>query len=271
MLTTTATWDNNKTTVNIPAINTNENNENKDKTKEKRKKSAPIIRPKNVNKLIHKDDKDDYFVNSISNIPMQNYSDDYSMPNNIRVFALKSKTNTSEGSESNLFNNIHNFDLFSPVNSHDATKLLIEPENIPNLNNNNNINKETSIQNKMKEKDISNPNTTKEEDKKENDPKKTQEIKLHQQAQKILELKEKISQFNQMLKLEEEKFELMKGDLNSEKNKENSSSNRKNQKYKNNECAKDKMEKKMMEIIKSKRKIKKKPNLLKRQKRKRKI
>ena len=268
MLTTTE--NNNKTIINIHTINIHEN---QGKTNGKRNKTAPIIRPKKINKLLQ---KDDYFVNSLSNIPVQNYSDEISKPNNLRTFALKSKTNTSESSESNIYNNIHNFDLFTPVDSNDKTKLLIYNkesgnENIPNLNNNNNINKENSINNKMKEKEISEKNAIKEEDKKENDSQKTKEIALNQQQQRILELKEKIKQFNQMLKLEEEKFEKMKGDLNSEKNKENSSSNIKFKKIITMNMPKIRWKKKMMKIRKSKRKMKKKKNLLKRQKKKRKI
>ena len=237
----TAKENNNQTTINILTINIHEN---KDKTKGKMKKSAPIIRPKNINKLLH---KDEFFVNSLSDIPVPNYSDDVSMPNNIRIFAFKSKTNTSESSESNLYNNIHNFDLFSPSNSHDETKLLINTKeisnnNIPNLNNNN-INKEPSINIKMKEKEIPDQNQINEEDKKEKDSK---DIPFNQQQQKLLEQEEKIKLIRQMLKIEEDKYEKMKNDLNSKKNmnqkNENSSSNGKIQIGKNIEYTEDKKE-----------------------------
>ena len=81
MLTTTE--NNNKTIINIHTINIHEN---QGKTNGKRNKTAPIIRPKKINKLLQ---KDDYFVNSLSNIPVQNYSDEISLPNNLRTFALK--------------------------------------------------------------------------------------------------------------------------------------------------------------------------------------
>ena len=104
--------NNNQTVVNIPTLNISEN---KDKSKGKRNKSAPKIRPKNVSKLIQ---KEDFFQNSLSKKKKKNYSDDISFPNRLRIFAFKSKTQTSgNSSESNLLNNINNFDLFEPVNS----------------------------------------------------------------------------------------------------------------------------------------------------------
>ncbi len=45
--------NNNKTVVNIPTLNIHEN---KDKTKGKKNKSATKMRPRNVNKLIQKED-----------------------------------------------------------------------------------------------------------------------------------------------------------------------------------------------------------------------